>query len=103
MRGLPKWLQGMADGSFIEKANLTRLHNEFDNVIVDTCFTSDTGKYETGIQVDDKPWVIVELYKTHADSVLGHTKWYQKMKENPKIKLVDVQTAMQWAFGENDD
>ena len=64
---------------------------EFDGVVVDTIKTAfDTGKPETGIQVDGAPWVIVEQYKTEEDAAVGHAKWIASMKANPKQELKDI-------------
>lgn len=62
--------------------------------IVDTCYASDTGLYETGIsceRISDGDWVIVEEYETEKESKIGHKKWVKHMKTKPK-KLLSIQT-----------
>ena len=64
---------------------------EFDGIIVDTIKTVfDTGKPETGIQVNGAPWVIVEQYESEEEAKAGHAKWAASMKANPKQELKDI-------------
>ena len=68
------------------------LNTKSKNYIVDTCYTSDTGCYETGISaknLNDGSWIIVDEYKTAEESEKGHNKWVKYMKTNPK-KLTDI-------------
>jgi hypothetical protein len=58
--------------------------------VVDTTKPGDTGIWETGISVDDKPWVIVEQYSDEAHAIEGHEKWVDLMRENRNRELVDV-------------
>ena len=45
------------------------------DIYIDTCFTHDTGKYETAIGVDDKDLIIVEEYDDKDEATIGHAKW----------------------------
>lgn len=45
------------------------------DIIVNTCYTHDTGMYETGIKVDDDEWIIVEYYSHKMPAKEGHQKW----------------------------
>jgi len=61
-----------------------------EGYIVDTCVAFDTGIWETGICPEDGKWIIVEQYHNRADAVIGHAKWAEFMKENPKRELKDI-------------
>ena len=73
--------------------------NEFDNIIIDTCFALDTGKYETGIKRNE-PCVIVEMYNNKKEAIKGHKKWKNKLKKNPNLKLKNCITPLEWAGGD---
>lgn len=62
-----------------------------ENWVVDTCAPFDTGTWETGISQDnEESWVIVEQYKDRGEAEIGHAKWVELMKQNPKRKLKDI-------------
>ena len=61
--------------------------DEFGNIIIDSCFTPDTQKWETGVKKGDDSWIIVEMYDTREKAIAGHKKWRLKLKKNPKLKL----------------
>ena len=65
------------------------LRNE-EGYIVDTCVAFDTGTWETGIKPEGASWTIVEQYNDRPDAVIGHAKWVEFMRENPKRKLEDI-------------
>lgn len=77
----------------------TSMREEFGGIVIDTCFTPDTLKWETGISVDNNEdkWVIVEMYKNKKEAEEGHKKWIKKLKDNPKIKLKSCISAVDWA------
>lgn len=56
---------------------------------IDTVCACDTGKWETGIQIRDENWIIVEQYKSRASAIKGHKKWVSKVKKGKK-KFVDI-------------
>ena len=67
------------------------LRTETDKYTVDTCECFDTGKWETGIDPDNKEhWVIVEYYEDKEDAIQGHAVWAKLMEENPKMELNSV-------------
>lgn len=47
------------------------------DILVDTCFTMDTGMYETAVCVNDDPLVVVEEYNTQGEAEKGHEKWVE--------------------------
>ena len=84
---------------FGEKDEVAR--DETGDVIVDTCYRSETGMFETGVshpQYNSGKWIIVEEYETREQARAGHDKWLAVMTadELPDT-LVDVSTA--WAAG----
>ena len=68
------------------------------NITIDTCFTPDTEKWETGIKRDGN-WIVVEMYKDKEEAIKGHIKWVKKIIKNPKIKLKRCIDAIDWALG----
>ena len=63
--------------------------DEWNDMLVDTCYTNDTEKYETYVK-NDKGRAVVEIYKNREESIKGHKKWVKKLKENPNFKPVEV-------------
>ena len=84
-----KTLKGLASGE-IEIAKRNALREELKTHTIDTCYTIDTGEWETGIEPKGKNWVIVEQYHNKKEATIGHKKWVEKIKKNPKTKLEDV-------------
>lgn len=79
-----------------DQRKVDRFKND-SGLIIDTCFTSDTGGYETGVvhpKYNGGEWVIVEEYRTKEEAQTGHDKWVKKMtqKKLPK-KLKDVSSC----------
>lgn len=74
--------------------------DKFDSIIVDTCCTSDTGVWETGIRRDniEGEWIIVTQYESREEAEIGHQNWVAYMKENPTCELKDVDM---WNLGLN--
>lgn len=69
-----------------------RFNTKNKNFTVDTVLAPDTGYWETGIQCEnfnDGDWVIVEEYESGKMAQIGHKKWVEFMKTNPK-KLTDI-------------
>lgn len=64
---------------------------------IDTAAVTDSSKpYETGIEdpnYNNGKWVIVELYDTKEEALIGHNKWVDLFKTNPPKQLKDVSTA----------
>ncbi len=68
------------------------LRTQIENYTIDSCYTFDEG-YETAIWYEDNDMVIVERYRTEEDMKIGHEKWCEFCKDNPK-KVFSVQTGM---------
>jgi len=92
-----KFLEGMVTNTLSDRS--TALREEFKGIIVDTCYCSDVGCWETGIKVKEESFVIVEEYKDEEEAKKGHKKWVSKLKKNPKLKLKECRTAEEWFFG----
>ena len=78
-----------------------------NNVEIDTVLVTDSSKdYETGIcssLYNGNKWVIVELYNTKEQAVIGHNNWVKKFsnkKRFPKF-LEDVSTCSSAIFLRN--
>ena len=54
------------------------------NYTIDTCDTVDQG-YETAIWKDDGDIIIVERYPNKMRAEIGHSKWCEFAKTNPKF------------------
>lgn len=84
-----KFMSMMARGQEMSDRS-EALREENDKYTVDTCMCYDTGKWETGILVRDKEWVIVEDYSDADEAKTGHDKWVAQMKDNPDMKLKSI-------------
>ena len=56
---------------------------EVGDYTIDTAYTSDYG-YETAIWKGDNDMIIVERYSNKQESEIGHKKWCEFCKTNPK-------------------
>jgi len=66
-------------------------NNKEDDWVVDTCVGFDTGTWETGISQDrEETWTIVEQYADRREAEIGHAKWVELMKENPRRELESI-------------
>ncbi len=92
------FIQSMAEGNLRQDV-IGR--NEWDGILVDTCYTNDTGKYETFIRTP-KNSKVVEVYPNRKSSIIGHKNWVKLMKENPEIELKEGMSAIEWFFGEKE-
>ena len=54
------------------------------NYTIDTCDTMDQG-YETAMWKDDGDIIIVERYPNKMRAEIGHSKWCEFAKTNPKF------------------
>lgn len=68
-----------------------------DKICIDTCYASDTGAYETGIEskyYNNGNWVIVQEYESKEEAIKGHQEWIEKMTidELPAV-LMEVSTC----------
>lgn len=68
--------------------------------IVDTVYAPDVMKWETGIQVNGKSWIIAEEYEERKEAKKKHKAWVSKIKKNPNMKLKECRSAMDWFFGD---
>jgi len=88
----------MQDWADYEKRKVERY--ETDSLMVDTCEIHDqpnTYNFETAVShlgYNEGEWVIVELYETEAEAILGHKKWIKIMtSDNLPEQLTDVSKA----------
>ncbi len=88
LEGVFSTFSAMADQTKPDRRDFFR--DELGNIIVDTVEAFDTGMWETGIQRKGKNWIIVEQYESRNQAGEGHEKWVKNMKENPKMKLKDI-------------
>jgi len=66
--------------------------------MVDTCYTPDTEKWETGVKVKGT-WVIVDKYENRNKAKLGHIKWVKECKKTkPNIKEGKDCSAEDWFY-----
>jgi hypothetical protein len=72
-------------------------NTKINDAIIDTCAVTDSEQpYETAIQhkaYNEGQWVIVEMYDTKKQSIIGHKKWVNKFKNDLPEKLEDVSTS----------
>ena len=59
-------------------------HDVIGNYTIDTCDTVDQG-YETAMWKDDGDIIIVERYPNKMRAEIGHSKWCEFAKTNPKF------------------
>jgi len=91
--GLKSGFSGMFFENRENKLKRETGHYEKGGLVVDTCFTPDTGFYETGIEeprYNNGAWVIVDEYKTKKESMAGHKKWVALFQKQFPKELFDV-------------
>ena len=59
-------------------------HDVIGDYTIDTCDTVDQG-YETAMWKDDGDIIIVERYPKKMRAEIGHSKWCEFAKTNPKF------------------
>ena len=59
-------------------------HDVIGDYTIDTCDTIDQG-YETAMWKDDGDIIIVERYPNKMRAEIGHSKWCEFAKTNPKF------------------
>lgn len=59
-------------------------HDVIGDYTIDTCDTVDQG-YETAMWKDDGDIIIVERYPNKMRAEVGHSKWCEFAKTNPKF------------------
>lgn len=59
-------------------------HDVIGDYTIDTCDTVDQG-YETAMWKDNGDIIIVERYPNKMRAKIGHSKWYEFAKTNPKF------------------
>ena len=59
-------------------------HDVLGDYTIDTCDTVDQG-YETAMWKDDGDIIIVERYPNKMRAEIGHSKWCEFAKTNPKF------------------
>lgn len=66
------------------------LRTELSNgIVIDTCFTADTGYWETGI-IRNGHCIVPEDYEDREEAYEGHEKWIDIMTSHPDFELKDV-------------
>jgi len=60
------------------------------DIIIDTCCAFDTHTWETGICKKNGHFIIVEQYNNRNEAVIGHNKWVEKMTQDKKQHLEDI-------------
>ena len=91
-----------------EERKVLNYKNEKTKLIIDTCRISDQPKpyhFETAIshpKYKNGEWIIVELYRTEEEAILGRNKWVKEMtgkllpyslknvSANDIVKLLDL-------------
>ena len=74
-----------------ERSRKNALNDSFDNITVDTCVGFDTGIWETGIERDGEPWVIVSQYDNTEEATKEHNEWVKALKKKRNMKLKSIQ------------
>jgi len=88
MEGLLNSLSAMANGTLAPKE---RFNTEVGrHIVVDTCLPGDTRIWETGIERNGEPWIIVEQYPDKDAASKGHNHWVKLMTEEPDCSLQDI-------------
>jgi len=92
MNGLLNFMQSMIEGfPDLKESRKDALTNVVKSRKVDTCFTNDTGKWETAIENKDGQFIVVEVYDNgKEEAVIGHQKWLSRFKQNPNMELESV-------------
>jgi hypothetical protein len=63
--------------------------DEVGELIIDTTYAEDTGKWETGI-FKNGTWIIVSQYENKEEADKEHQNWVKKVTKNPSMKLKDI-------------
>ena len=81
-------------GTYEERKVANDVVNE---VTIDTAMVTDSYKpYETGISgkmYNNGDWIIVELYDTKEEAIIGHNKWTELFNSDLPETLTDVNTS----------
>jgi hypothetical protein len=86
-------------GSTYEQRKVERFEDSKRHIVVDTAAVTDSDKpYETAIKhpkYNGGNWIVVQLYNTKEEAIIGHKKWVIKMTSDklPK-KIKDVSTSI---------
>ncbi len=104
----------LKDSGNYEERKVLSYSNDKTKLVIDTCRVSDQPEpyhFETGIchpKYKNGGWIIVELYKTEEEAVLGHNKWIREMtgkllpyhikdvSANDMVKLLDSLDGDEW-------
>lgn len=89
MKSSDIWALTNAETMKKEREEHPRFNDEFDNIIVDTCYVADCNYYECGVSRDGC-WYIVEKNIPESKLKEVYDKWVNKMKENPLRRLYDM-------------
>ena len=66
-------------------------------ILVDTCFTLDTGYYETAVRVDNDDFIIVEEYDNSTQAMEGHKFWKDYCAQS-NLNFVSIQTGREYYY-----
>ena len=70
-------------------------------ILIDTCYTPDTGQWETAIQRGKERMIIVEMYgNNRIKAKKGHENWVRELKKDSKMELKSCMSAGEWFFGD---
>lgn len=82
MDSLFDWMFGIMNNDYSKADKVGR--DVIGDYTIDTCDTVDQG-YETAIWKDDGDIIIVERYPNKMRAEVGHSKWCEFAKTNPKF------------------
>ena len=82
MDSLFDWMFGIMNNDYSKADKVGR--DVIGDYTIDTCDTVDQG-YETAMWKDDGDIIIVERYPNKMRAEVGHSKWCEFAKTNPKF------------------
>ena len=82
MDSLFDWMFGIMNNDYSKADKVGR--DVIGDYTIDTCDTMDQG-YETAMWKDDGDIIIVERYPNKMRAEVGHSKWCEFAKTNPKF------------------
>ena len=82
MDSLFDWMFGIMNNDYSKADKVGR--DVIGDYTIDTCDTVDQG-YETAMWKDDGDIIIVERYPNKMRAEIGHSKWCEFAKTNPKF------------------
>ncbi len=77
--------------------------DELGDITVDTCKAFDTGRWETGVEIEEGHWTITEQYDSREEAAAGHKKYVELLKTNPKAELPDIHSEGNFDWNNGDE